>query len=54
MFQSPRWLETLKATPGCQVHAMAAGHWLMLDKPAEYSAHLLQWLDNAAPKTATY
>ena len=53
MFQSPKWIDTLKATPGCEVHALSAGHWLMLDKPAEYSAHLLQWLDRTEPKTAT-
>jgi len=52
MFQSPQWIETLKTTPGCQVHAMAAGHWLMRDKPAEFSAHLLHWLGETCASAA--
>ena len=51
MFQSPQWLATLQATPGCAVHAMRTGHWVMLDKPAEFSAHVLAWLDSTVAAT---
>ena len=51
MFQSPQWLATLQATPGCAVHAMRTGHWIMLDKPAEFSAHVLAWLDSTVVAT---
>lgn len=47
MFHSKRWLAALENTPGCDVHGLDAGHWLMLQKPSEYNTAVRQWLDKA-------
>lgn len=47
MFHSARWLAALAATPGCRVQGFDAGHWLMLQKPAEYHAAVRGWLDES-------
>lgn len=43
-FHSPEWLAQLQARPGCAVQALPTGHWVMLDKPAEFQACVLGWL----------
>lgn len=48
MFHSPEWLAQLQARPGCAVQALPTGHWVMRDKPAEFHACVLAWLDAAA------
>lgn len=45
MFHSARWLAALATTPGCRVQGFDAGHWLMLQKPADYHAAVRGWLD---------
>lgn len=45
MFHSARWLAALGTTPGCQVQGFDAGHWLMLQKPAQFHASVRAWLD---------
>lgn len=47
MFHSARWLEQLAKSPGCTVHAMETGHWVMRQKPAEFNACLRGWLDRS-------
>lgn len=45
MFHSARWLAQLGQTPGCAVQGFDAGHWLMRQKPAEFTATVRGWLD---------
>jgi len=47
MFHSPGWLEQLARSPGCAVHALETGHWVMGHKPAEFNAIVRAWLDQA-------
>jgi pimeloyl-ACP methyl ester carboxylesterase len=51
MFHSARWLAALATTPGCRVQGFDAGHWLMLQKPAEYHAAVRGWLDASTAAT---
>lgn len=48
MFHSPEWLADLQARPGCAVQALATGHWVMLDRPAEFQACVQAWLGTDA------
>lgn len=45
MFHSARWIAALATTPGCAVHGFQAGHWMMVQKPAEFSRVVGAWLD---------
>jgi cis-3-alkyl-4-acyloxetan-2-one decarboxylase len=45
MFHSARWLAALGTTPGCQVQGFDAGHWLMRQQPAQFTAVVRGWLD---------
>jgi pimeloyl-ACP methyl ester carboxylesterase len=45
MFHSARWLAALVTTPCCAVHGFQAGHWMMVQKPAEFSRVVGDWLD---------
>jgi pimeloyl-ACP methyl ester carboxylesterase len=47
MFHSVNWLASLGTTPGCRVLGFDAGHWLMRQKPAEFSAAVRSWLDES-------
>lgn len=47
MFHSSRWIAALGTTPGCRVVGFDAGHWLMLQKPAEFNAAVRGWLDES-------
>ncbi|MFO0459901.1 MAG: alpha/beta fold hydrolase, partial [Burkholderiales bacterium] len=47
MFHSPEWLERLAATPGCAVHGLRAGHWVMRDRAAEFESIVEDWLGEA-------
>jgi cis-3-alkyl-4-acyloxetan-2-one decarboxylase len=49
MFHSANWLATLGTTPGCRVQGFDAGHWLMRQKPAEFTSAVRSWLDQATP-----
>jgi pimeloyl-ACP methyl ester carboxylesterase len=44
MFHSPDWPVALASKPGNKVQAFATGHWVMLEKPAEFTACLREWL----------
>jgi pimeloyl-ACP methyl ester carboxylesterase len=43
-FQSPKWLAEVAQAPGCEVHAMDSGHWVMVDQPKDFAAKVLAWL----------
>jgi len=47
MFHSPHWLAALGTTPGCQVQGFDAGHWLMRQKPEQFTAIVRVWMDQA-------
>lgn len=47
MFHSAHWLAALGTTPGCRVLGFDAGHWLMRQKSAEYTAAIRHWLDES-------
>lgn len=49
MFHSARWLAQLGNTAGSSAHGFDAGHWLMKQKPAEFSRVVGDWLDGGAP-----
>jgi cis-3-alkyl-4-acyloxetan-2-one decarboxylase len=51
MFHSARWLAQLATTPGCEVHGLDAGHWMMKQRPAEFNATVRAWLDQAPPSS---
>ena len=44
MFHSPTWLAQAASRPGSAVQAFKAGHWVMLDQPAEFHACIRRWL----------
>lgn len=52
MFHSPRWLHALAAAPGSAAHGFDAGHWLMLQKKAEFHQVVGDWLDGARGEAA--
>lgn len=45
MFHSNRWLAQLGTTPGCEVHGLDSGHWLMKQKPEVFHRIVRDWLD---------
>lgn len=48
LFHSTAWAEALTARPGNRVVALAARHWVMRDRPAEFNAAVLDWLASKA------
>jgi pimeloyl-ACP methyl ester carboxylesterase len=44
MFHSRAWAARIAAQPGSRVIAFPTGHWLMVQRPAEFNAALLDWL----------
>ncbi len=44
MFQSPGWLDWVRAQPGNRVQALPTGHWVMLHKPEAFLACVTDWL----------
>ena len=45
MFHSDRWLAQLGSTPGCEVHGLESGHWLMKQQPEAFNGAVRRWLD---------
>jgi pimeloyl-ACP methyl ester carboxylesterase len=45
MFHSPAWADALAAQPGSRVLALPTGHWVMVQRPQEFNAALIDWLD---------
>lgn len=52
MFHSPGWVEQLARAPGCAVHALETGHWVMGHKPVEFNAIVRSWIDQATCKAS--
>jgi cis-3-alkyl-4-acyloxetan-2-one decarboxylase len=46
MFHSPKWLETVAATPSGKVVAIESGHWMMVRRPDEFNKVVREWLDS--------
>ena len=44
MFHSRAWAEELARQPGNRVIGMPTGHWVMIGRPREFNAALLDWL----------
>lgn len=44
MFHAQAWAQRLAALPGCAVHGLKAGHWVMLNQPAQFNQLLADWL----------
>ncbi len=45
MFHSQHWLDKIAARPGSRVIGLPTGHWVMLQRPAEFNDALQAWLD---------
>jgi cis-3-alkyl-4-acyloxetan-2-one decarboxylase len=45
MFHSERWLEHLRATPGCDAVGLDAGHWMMRQQPDAFNGTVKHWLE---------
>ena len=43
-FHSAAWLDALAARPGCAVHGLDTGHWVMRQQPAAFNALVRDWL----------
>lgn len=50
MFHSSRWLAQLTNTPGSAAKGFDAGHWLMRQKPVEFTSEVRGWLDQSMAK----
>jgi pimeloyl-ACP methyl ester carboxylesterase len=48
MFHSAHWLATLGTTPGSAAYGFNAGHWMMTQRPAEFTRVVRSWLDRGA------
>ena len=44
MFHSPQWLQYLSENPENKIESFDCGHWLMIDKSAEFNASAADWL----------
>ena len=45
MFHSPQWAARLAERPGCSVHALPTGHWVMVGRAEAFERLVLEWLD---------
>ena len=45
MFHSPAWAEALAARPGSRGRGLPTGHWVMVQRPQEFNAAVIDWLD---------
>lgn len=45
LFHAPAWAERLAATPGCAVHGLRTGHWVMRGQPDMFDRIVEDWLD---------
>ena len=43
-FHSARWVEALRAKPGCQALEFDTGHWLMTARPQAFNEAVAAWL----------
>lgn len=44
MFHSSAWVERVAAGPGNRVVGLPSGHWIMVERRAEFNAAPLAWL----------
>lgn len=44
MFHSRAWAGRIATLPGSRVLAFPCGHWIMIERPLEFNAALLEWL----------
>ena len=44
MFHSEEWLTWLRKQPGSAVHAVKAGHWVMVNQPEQFNQLVVAWL----------
>ena len=44
MFHASAWAQRLAAMPGCAVQGLKAGHWVMVNQPAQFNQLLGAWL----------
>ena len=51
MFHSKPWLAKLAQKPGCAVHGLETGHWVMRQQPDAFNAAVSDWLESR--RTAT-
>jgi pimeloyl-ACP methyl ester carboxylesterase len=51
MFHSANWLAALGTTPGSAAYGFDAGHWLMVQRPAEFNRVVRTWLDQRRDDT---
>ncbi|WP_291013730.1 alpha/beta hydrolase [Hydrogenophaga sp.] len=49
MFHSAHWLASLGTTPGSAAYGFDAGHWMMVQRPAEFTRVVRTWLDQRTP-----
>lgn len=47
MFHSPAWLRQLASNPQNSVQAYDCGHWLMVEKAAEFNSSAARWLSQS-------
>ena len=52
MFHSQAWVDALNATPGCKAVGLDSGHWVMLQQPDAFNAHVRAWLDAHTSKAS--
>lgn len=45
MFHSPAWAKALAERPGSRVLGLPTGHWVMVQRPQEFNAAVIDWLD---------
>jgi pimeloyl-ACP methyl ester carboxylesterase len=45
LFHSPEWLAELAARPDAQVRGFPCGHWVMVERPADFTLCVKDWLE---------
>jgi pimeloyl-ACP methyl ester carboxylesterase len=50
MFHSQAWLQRLAERPGNRVLALPTGHWVMVQRPQDFNAAILDWMTETAPQ----
>lgn len=44
MFHAAAWADRVAATPGCTVHGLKAGHWVMVNRPEAFHRIVDDWM----------
>jgi len=48
-FHSRNWADRIAARPGSRVVGLPTGHWVMLQRPADFQRTVVQWLRDTEP-----